>query len=155
MNPKYNRFVKSHKSPFTVKQQKFAAWQEAARKDIERALDGFKGQQQVLTSPIQLHNQKYIAFRASACFILHKSNVGDRGMGACMASYKPCASVDQPEYNVANITQPSKFDAIGILHFLVQGIRKMYKLCNLNLIFIEFPSLLMPLTHSSKSFFCF
>jgi hypothetical protein len=38
-------------------------------------------------------------------FLLHSThmNVSDRAMGDCMACYKPCAPIDQPEYNVAEL----------------------------------------------------
>jgi hypothetical protein len=93
--PRYNRFVKSQKNPITTTaQQRFAAWQEAVRKDIERAFGDFEGQWQVFARPLQLHRVVEIAYRASCCFILHNMNVSDRIMGDCRSYYHASAAIE-------------------------------------------------------------
>jgi hypothetical protein len=107
--PSYNRFVKSQKNPITTAQQRLAAWQEAVRKDIERAFDVFKGQWQVFARPLLLHHVAEIAYRASCCFILHNMNVSDRIMGDCRSYYHASAAIDdmeEEEFNKSKVRQP-------------------------------------------------
>jgi hypothetical protein len=105
--PKYIRFVKSYHSPITDKQKKYAAWQEACRKDIERAFGVLKAQWQILARPIMLHEQTDIAKRATSCFILHNMLVSDRVMGQCNVQYKASEAIDVLEFDEDNVTQPS------------------------------------------------
>jgi hypothetical protein len=41
--PKYSRFVRGYKHPLTDRGKKFTEWQEACRKDIERAFGVLQG----------------------------------------------------------------------------------------------------------------
>jgi hypothetical protein len=78
--PKYSRFVKGIKEPITAQQKRYTAWQEAARKDIERAFGVLKGTWQCLQRPIHLHHLRDIADRVACCLLLHNMLVTDRVM---------------------------------------------------------------------------
>jgi hypothetical protein len=91
--PRYSRFVRSFKDPLTKKEKYFSAWQEGARKDIERAFGVLQAKWQFITRPIQLHSLHDIAKRVGTCVILHNMCVSDRVMGDVRARYNPMASV--------------------------------------------------------------
>ena len=102
--PKYIRFVKGIKEPLTHQEKKYAQWQEAVRKDIERAFGVLKGTWQFLDRPILLQNLSDISNRVTCCLILHNILVSDRVMGEVGVIYDPshsCAEesivVPQPE----------------------------------------------------------
>jgi hypothetical protein len=111
--PKYNRFVHSYKTPITSEQQRYSGWQEAVRKDIERAFGVLKAQWQILARPIMLHTLLEIAKRASTCFILHKNMlVSDRVMGDCRLLYDPAELVNTIKYKAKDVTQPSDLEDV-------------------------------------------
>ena len=105
--PKYNRFAKTVSFPITVEEKKYAGWQEAVRKDIERAFGVLKGQWQVLFRPILLHQTEDISKRASACFILHNMCVSDRVMGDVTVLYKPDVGINIDQLTEDGIQQPN------------------------------------------------
>jgi hypothetical protein len=78
--PAYSRFVKGVKQPITKLEKVFTAWQEGARKDIERAFGVIKITWQWLDRPIQLHSLNAIHDRVLTCVILHNILVTDRVM---------------------------------------------------------------------------
>jgi hypothetical protein len=78
--PQYSRFVKGIKQPITYEETKYTAWQEGARKDVERALGNLKSRWQFAVHPILLHKIKDIAARMTTCLILHNILVGERVM---------------------------------------------------------------------------
>jgi Plant transposon protein len=54
INPLYSRLVRWIKEPISEKQKKYTAWQEACRKDIERAVGVLKCTWQCLGRPFLL-----------------------------------------------------------------------------------------------------
>jgi hypothetical protein len=86
--PKYSRFVQGIKRPISRKEQKYTAWQEACRKDIERALGVLKGMWQWLDRPILLHQLSNIADRVACRLLLHNMLVTDRVMGGPGYDYR-------------------------------------------------------------------
>ena len=56
--PRYSRFVKGMKEPATDDEKTFTEWQEAVRKDIERAFGNLQGRFQALATPIMLMDLK-------------------------------------------------------------------------------------------------
>jgi hypothetical protein len=107
--PKYSRFVKGMKEPITRKERIMTAWQEGARKDIERAFGILQAKWQWIARPIHLHNLTDISNRVAACLILHNMLVSDRIMdGDVNARYNPShcleevdVPVDQDEQTLA------------------------------------------------------
>ena len=87
--PRYSRFVKGMKEPVTEDEKTFTEWQEAARKDIERAFGVLQGKFQALATPIVLLDLKIIADLCSSSLILHNMCVSDRIMGDVRARYDP------------------------------------------------------------------
>eukprot|EP00934_Nitzschia_sp_Nitz4_P000628 Nitzschia sp. Nitz4//scaffold40_size135432//298//1969//NITZ4_003224-RA/size135432-augustus-gene-0.28-mRNA-1//-1//CDS//3329551159//628//frame0 len=79
--PAYHRFVKTCPEPSTDAQRYFAAWQEGARKDIERAFGVLQACFQWIKRPLLEWNLQDIAEKACACLILHNMLVQDRVMG--------------------------------------------------------------------------
>ena len=80
--PNYKRFVKGLKDPLNEQEKKYTAWQESARKDIERAFGVLQQEQQVLARPLLLHNIGQVGDRVRTCLILHNMNVQERVMGS-------------------------------------------------------------------------
>ena len=92
--PLFSRFVRGIKEPLTAEEKAFTKWQEAVRKDIERAYGVLKGRFQFLERPILLMDLNDIASRVSTCLVLHNILVADRIMdGDYKARYDPAASV--------------------------------------------------------------
>ncbi|KAG7371276.1 plant transposon protein [Nitzschia inconspicua] len=109
--PKYNRFVKGIKRPVTQQEKRYTQWQEAVRKDIERAFFGvLKGTWQFLDRPILLMDLKEISTRVVTCIILHNILVSDRVMGTCGVRYDPAYVVDEDEDVV--VTQPQDLQTV-------------------------------------------
>jgi len=69
--PLFSRFVRGIKEPLTAEEKAFTKWQEAVRKDIERAYGVLKGRFQFLERPILLMDLNDIASRVSTCLVLH------------------------------------------------------------------------------------
>ena len=92
--PQYSRFVKSFAQPITRREKTYAGWQEACRKDIERAFGVLQCKFQFIARPILLHKLKHICKRVATCMILHNMCVSDRVMdGDVRALYNPANSV--------------------------------------------------------------
>ena len=102
--PKFSRFVKGIKEPTSNKEKKYTAWQEASRKDVERAFGVLKCTWQFLDRPILLHNLKDISLRTTCCIILHNILVADRVMEDCRARYRPSASIAE---ETGDVQQPA------------------------------------------------
>jgi Plant transposon protein len=86
--PRYSRFVKGIKQPISNRDRDYTAWQEAARKDIERAFGMLKGTWQYTARPILTMNLDRLALRITCCLVLHNMLVSDRVMGDVRAVYK-------------------------------------------------------------------
>ena len=78
--PQYSRFVRGIKNPAGEVERRFTAWQEAARKDVERAFGVLKGKFQFMDRPMQLYDLDDTADRVVTCLILHNICVADRVM---------------------------------------------------------------------------
>ena len=78
--PNYSRFVKGIKEPPTAELSNYTGWQEACRKDIERAFGVLKATWQFLQRPILMHSIMEINNRVTTCLILHNMLVSDRVM---------------------------------------------------------------------------
>ena len=74
--PKYNRFVKAVLEPRNH-EWKFTKWQEAARKDIERAFGVLQRRWQCVARPIYLMELKHIRNMVTSALILHNMGVSD------------------------------------------------------------------------------
>ena len=98
--PPYCRFVKGKSVAITREEKRYTAWQEASRKDIERAFGVLKGVWQFLERPIHLMKLDDIASRVTCCIILHNILVSDRVMGDCRATYKPDYVLEEEEVTV-------------------------------------------------------
>jgi len=90
--PSYSRFAKCIKEPLFNNEKNYTAWQEGARKDIERAFGGLKATWQFVAKPIMMHNLKSISDRVTTCMILHNVIAADRVMGTPGLWYNPAAS---------------------------------------------------------------
>jgi hypothetical protein len=74
--------VKGIKEPISAKEKKYTAWQEACRKDIERAFGVLKGTWQCLGRPIYLQGLQDISEMVATCLLLHNMLVTDRVMAS-------------------------------------------------------------------------
>eukprot|EP00934_Nitzschia_sp_Nitz4_P000358 Nitzschia sp. Nitz4//scaffold549_size3348//1663//3261//NITZ4_009270-RA/size3348-processed-gene-0.5-mRNA-1//-1//CDS//3329554287//358//frame0 len=93
--PAYSRFVKSCPIPSSNPESYFSAWQESARKDIERAFGVLQGCFQWFKRPLLEWKLDDIAEKACTCLILHNMLVEDRVMGG----HDPIATTYAPDYN--------------------------------------------------------
>ena len=107
--PKYSRFVKGIKEPVSQTERRFTQWQEAVRKDVERAFGVLKGTWQFLERPILLHNLTDISNRVTCCIILHNILVTDRVMGEVGLTYDPSKLLQE---NEVTVTQPQDLQAV-------------------------------------------
>lgn len=99
--PNYSRFVKPISSPSGDEQSNYTAWQEACRKDIERAFGKLQCQWQWVQRPIMQHKLKDISSRLATCLILHNMLVSDRVMeGDVYATYDPSNNVIESNLEV-------------------------------------------------------
>ena len=96
--PLLSRFVKPIKQPMVLKEKRYTAWQESARKAIERAFGILKEKFKWVENSIQLFDLQDISLRMSTCLILHNMCVSERIMGSCSLSYKP-------DYDISNLRQ--------------------------------------------------
>ena len=93
--PDYSRFVKGLKVPVTRREKKFSQWQEACRKDIERAFGILQGKFQCMARPFHQLDLEKLTNRVACCLILHNMCVSDRVMdGDVHARYKPDFSIE-------------------------------------------------------------
>jgi Plant transposon protein len=103
--PDYSRFVKGLKVPVTRREKKFAQWQEACRKDIERAFGILQGKFQCMARPFHQLDLDRVSNRVACCLILHNMCVSDRVMdGDVRARYRPDISVET--FETSAITYP-------------------------------------------------
>ena len=99
--PPYSRFVKGIQMPLTDEEKRYTAWQEAARKDIERAFGVLQSRFQVMARPFLGHCLKKVSTVVSACLIMHNMCVSDRIMeGNVYARYNPANNVMEDEVDV-------------------------------------------------------
>lgn len=109
--PQYSRFVKGFKQPVTVREKKFSEWQEACRKDIERAFGVLQGKFQCMARPFHQMVLPLVGTRVACCLILHNMCVSDRVMnGDVRATYRPDNTVVELETN--HLSQPDDLEAV-------------------------------------------
>ncbi|KAL7461506.1 hypothetical protein ACHAXS_001925, partial [Conticribra weissflogii] len=77
----FQQFVKGIKIPLTNEETKYTKWQEAVRKDIERAFGNLKILWKFVCHPIEIWSLNDIADRITTSLILHNIVVADRVMG--------------------------------------------------------------------------
>ena len=75
--PKYSRFVSSLREPVTDDEKFFTKWQEACRKDVERAFGVLQAKFQCMARPIHTIDMKEIGNMAACCLILMQKNGRD------------------------------------------------------------------------------
>jgi hypothetical protein len=96
--PTLSRFVQGMSNPVYANEKKFTAWQESARKDIERAFGILQGKFQYMARPVNGHDLKGISMRVATCLILHNMCVSDRVMsGDVNARYDPAITVEKDD----------------------------------------------------------
>lgn len=110
--PKYSRFVRGIKEPYTENQKRYTKWQEATRKDIERAFGVLKGTWQFLDRPILLMDLNHISLRVTTCMILHNMLVSDRVMQQVGVLYDPSNVLEEMEDAVDRVQQPDDLNAV-------------------------------------------
>ena len=87
--PPYSRFVSTIANPIYWYEKRYAKWQEATRKDIERAFGVLQGMFQYTARPLKELDLLKIGKRVNSCLILHNMCVADRIMdGDVTVPYK-------------------------------------------------------------------
>ncbi|KAL7460760.1 hypothetical protein ACHAXS_001202 [Conticribra weissflogii] len=76
----FSRFVKGIKIPLTNEEAKYTKWQEAVRKDIERAFQNLKIIWKFVCRPIEIWSLNDIADQIKTSLIPHNIVVADRFM---------------------------------------------------------------------------
>jgi Plant transposon protein len=123
--PKYSRFVHGIKQPSNKDQKKYTKWQEASRKDIERAFGVLQGKWQCMARPMHQMDLTLLGNRVASSLILHNMCVSDRVMDDVHAIYDPAESVvaDQSliEYPTdlhekQGYTAPDEWSVVGLLN---------------------------------------
>jgi hypothetical protein len=110
--PPYSRFVKGIQLPLTDAEKRYTAWQEASRKDIERAFGVLQSPFQVMVRPFLGHSLKKISNVVSACLIMHNMCVSDRVMGGDVyARYNPANSLTIDEDEMIENENGEEIDA--------------------------------------------
>lgn len=88
--PRYNRFVRGFSCPIESHERAYSKWQEASRKDVERAFGHLQNKFQWTARPIHLQSLPDISNRMGCCLILSNMCVSDRVMdGDVHATYNP------------------------------------------------------------------
>jgi hypothetical protein len=88
--------VKGIKLPITASKKAFTEWQEAARKDIDRAFGVLQSRFQIVARPFHAHLLFKISNTLAACLIMHNMCVSDRLMDVNVyAIYDPAHNVDE------------------------------------------------------------
>ncbi|XP_039778578.1 protein ALP1-like [Panicum virgatum] len=85
--PDWIAFVKSVRQPMERKTQHFAAQQESARKDIERAFGVLQARWAVVRGPAYGWDKRAIGEIMKACIIMHNMIVEDEGDGAMNTNF--------------------------------------------------------------------
>lgn len=76
--PPISRFVKTISSPINRSERIFAGWQEAARKDVERAFGVLQMKWRMLANPVERWDEIKIQQMVIACIIMHNMMVDER-----------------------------------------------------------------------------
>ncbi len=73
--PELNRFVKTISVPTSFAESKYAVWQEAVRKNIERGFGVFKRKFKIIQHPLRMHYVDDIFYIVKLCICLHNAIV--------------------------------------------------------------------------------
>jgi Plant transposon protein len=106
--PPYSRFVRGIKET----EKRYTKWQEATRKDIERAYGFYRTWGQFLARPILLMDLEQISLTVTTCIILHNMLLSDRVMGQCGVVYNPSHVLQEVEDDVNMVQQPEDLPTI-------------------------------------------
>lgn len=87
--PSWARFIKTIQEPITPEQRRFSKWQEACRKDIERAFGVLQNRWKAVTNPIFSLGMERATHVTACCIILHNMGVAERIMGDIRLTYDP------------------------------------------------------------------
>jgi hypothetical protein len=90
--------------PILPEEKRYTQWQEAVRKDIERAFGVLKCTWQFMDRPIHLMKLEDIQAKVICCLILHNILVSDRVMGDPRIRYKPDQILEE---ELVVVQQPS------------------------------------------------
>ena len=74
--PELSHFAKTIQEPVGRKASRYASWQEASRKDIERAFDVLQRKFRILVQKIELWHLGNIASVVNTCITLHNMLAG-------------------------------------------------------------------------------
>ena len=108
----FSRFVKGIKIPSTRCETRFTAWQEAARKDIERAFGNLKIMWKFVSRPIEIWNLNDIASIISTALILHNNS-----------RYNPAHRIDDlGDFEIANLQQNAHEVEVIVDHGIPQSV---------------------------------
>jgi hypothetical protein len=119
----FSRFVKGIKIPLTRSETRFTTWQEAARKDIERAFGNLKIMWKFVSRPIEIWNLNDIAGRMSTALILHNIVVSDRVMGDVNSRYNPAHRIDDlGDFETVNLQQTAPEVEVIVDHEIPQSV---------------------------------
>ena len=89
--------MKAVKHPIGEEEQRFTAWQESTRKDIERAFGVLQCRFKAIAAPIQFIDHECIYNLATTCLIAHNMCVEERIMESCTKTYDPSVEMDAEE----------------------------------------------------------
>jgi hypothetical protein len=109
MYPDYSQVVTKILEPLTEPESKITAWQEACRKDIERAFGVLQCKFQYVACPIHNVHLSSISVKTATCIILHNMCVLDRVMGDVRSRYNP--SKGTAEFDV-DMEAPPNFNEV-------------------------------------------
>ena len=129
--PRYSRFVKAFKEPITKKEKEFTGFQEAARKDIERAFGVLQGKFQILARPITLMDLTLIGELVACCLILHNMCVSDRVMDQDVyARYNPAFKVQLEGEETVDYPDKLPDECIRFTEDALEGIQSRISINN-------------------------
>ncbi|XP_022040385.1 uncharacterized protein LOC110942934 [Helianthus annuus] len=81
--PQYSTIVKTVRHPPDEKRKKFAKFQEAARKDIERCFGVFQQRWHIIENSARAFTPKTLRYCMYACILLHNMILEDEGHAIC------------------------------------------------------------------------
>ncbi len=115
--PETARFVKTVSVPSGHAQKKFCAWQEATRKNIERAFGVLQRKFQILCHPLEKWDERRINQTVMACILMHNMMVQERVNSESdpfenfCGMYDPDDDEHENEQNLENCDQNDGDDA--------------------------------------------
>ena len=109
--PTRTRFVKAIKEPISDREKALTSWQEAARKDTERAFGLLQGRFKVLSRATLLRSLKRIEALVTCCLILHNMLVSDRIMESdCRAWCNPAHNLLMVHDKVVDVADADDYE---------------------------------------------